>query len=188
MSPQREAWQSSAGLTALPFSGRDNDPFDWTVQFGELTSRPSLWNLQAYSNRYQIEDIFLSPKYTEWYPHDIALLKLSSPVIYNNFIQPICLLNSTYKFENRTDCWVTGWGAIGEDESEAGYRRVGERGITLFFHISPSPPSPGSLNIFLFPFLTSACKEPVLSFQTATQRCQGGLRGGDLRVPVGWLL
>ncbi|XP_038942170.1 serine protease 21 isoform X2 [Rattus norvegicus] len=124
-------------LTAAHCFQKDNDPFDWTVQFGELTSRPSLWNLQAYSNRYQIEDIFLSPKYTEQFPHDIALLKLSSPVTYSNFIQPICLLNSTYKFANRTDCWVTGWGAIGEDE----------RG-----------------------------QEPVLSFQTGTQRCQGGLK------------
>ncbi|XP_032769175.1 testisin [Rattus rattus] len=104
-------------LTAAHCFQKDNDPFDWTVQFGELTSRPSLWNLQAYSNRYQIEDIFLSPKYTEQFPYDIALLKLSSPVTYSNFIQPICLPNSTYKFANRTDCWVTGWGAIGEDES-----------------------------------------------------------------------
>lgn len=63
---------------------------------------------------------------------------------------------------------MTGWGAIGEDESEAGYRRVGERGATLFFHISPTPSSLGSeaprspshsLNIFLFIFLTSAYKE-----------------------------
>ncbi|KAH0520788.1 Testisin [Microtus ochrogaster] len=104
-------------LTAAHCFQKDSDPFDWTVQFGELTSKPSLWNLQAYSNRYQIEDIFLSPKYTQSYPHDIALLKLSSPVNYNNHIQPICLLNSTFKFENRNDCWVTGWGTIGEDES-----------------------------------------------------------------------
>ncbi|XP_051023683.1 testisin isoform X1 [Acomys russatus] len=104
-------------LTAAHCFQKNNDPFDWTVQFGELTSRPSLWNLQAYSNRYQIEDIFLSPKYTESYPHDIALLKLSTPVSYNNYIQPVCLLNSTFKFENRSDCWVTGWGDIGEDES-----------------------------------------------------------------------
>ncbi|KAM7333072.1 hypothetical protein ACRRTK_006392 [Alexandromys fortis] len=61
--------------------------------------------------------IFLSPKYTHLYSNDIALLKLSSPVNYNNHIQPICLLNSTFKFENRNDCWVTGWGTIGEDES-----------------------------------------------------------------------
>ncbi|KAL1778416.1 serine protease 33-like [Sigmodon hispidus] len=95
---------------------RDSDPYDWTVQFGELTSKPSLWSLQAYSNRYQVQNIFLSPKYVDMLPNDIALLKLSSPVNYNNFIQPICLLNSTYKFENRNDCWVTGWGDTGEND------------------------------------------------------------------------
>ncbi|XP_055460500.1 testisin-like [Psammomys obesus] len=104
-------------LTAAHCFQKDNDPFDWTVQFGELTSRPSIWNLQAHSNRYQIEDIFLSPKYINSYPYDIALLKLSTPVSYNNYIQPICLLNSTQKFENQSDCWVTGWGDIGEDQS-----------------------------------------------------------------------
>ncbi|ERE67588.1 testisin-like protein [Cricetulus griseus] len=104
-------------LTAAHCFQKDSDPYDWSVQFGELTAQPSLWNLQAYSNRYQIEDIFMSPKYKASYPHDIALLKLSSPVNYNNYIQPICLMNSTSKFENRTDCWVTGWGDIGEDQS-----------------------------------------------------------------------
>ncbi|MEJ1287472.1 protease serine 21 [Cricetulus griseus] len=103
-------------LTAAHCFQKDSDPYDWSVQFGELTAQPSLWNLQAYSNRYQIEDIFMSPKYKASYPHDIALLKLSSPVNYNNYIQPICLMNSTSKFENRTDCWVTGWGDIGEDQ------------------------------------------------------------------------
>ncbi|XP_006996389.3 testisin [Peromyscus maniculatus bairdii] len=103
-------------LTAAHCFQKDTDPFDWSVQFGELTSKPSLWNLQAYSNRYQIDGIFLSPKYLNMYPNDIALLKLSSSVNYNNYIQPICLLNSTFKFENRTDCWVTGWGDIGENE------------------------------------------------------------------------
>ncbi|XP_036050501.1 testisin-like [Onychomys torridus] len=102
-------------LTAAHCFQKGTNPFDWSVQFGELTSKPSLWNLQAYSNRYQIQDIFLSPKYLDMYPNDIALLKLSSSVNYNNYIQPICLLNSTSKFENRTDCWVTGWGDIGED-------------------------------------------------------------------------
>ncbi|KAL6091794.1 hypothetical protein STEG23_000203 [Scotinomys teguina] len=104
-------------LTAAHCFQKNTDPFDWSVQFGELTSKPSLWNLQAYSNRYHIEDIFLSPKYMDMYSNDIALLKLSAPVNYDNYIQPICLLNSTFKFENRTDCWVTGWGDIGEDES-----------------------------------------------------------------------
>uniref|UniRef100_A0A8C6QQP0 Serine protease 21 n=2 Tax=Nannospalax galili TaxID=1026970 RepID=A0A8C6QQP0_NANGA len=104
-------------LTAAHCFQKYNDPYEWSVQFGELSVSPSLWNLQAYSNRYQVEDIFLSPKYLGLYPYDIALLRLSSSVTYNNYIQPICLLNNTFKFENRNDCWVTGWGDIGEDSS-----------------------------------------------------------------------
>lgn len=56
---------------------------------------------------------------------------------------------------------MTGWGAIGEDESEAGYRRVGERGATLTFHFSlPSlgseaPWSPLSLTHSTFSCLFS---------------------------------
>uniref|UniRef100_A0A8C5KC17 Serine protease 21 n=1 Tax=Jaculus jaculus TaxID=51337 RepID=A0A8C5KC17_JACJA len=102
-------------LTAAHCFQQSDDPYEWTVQFGELTSMPSVWNLQAYYNRYQVYDIFLSPKYLGTYPYDIALLKLSAPVTYSNVIQPICLLNSTFKFENRTDCWVTGWGDVQED-------------------------------------------------------------------------
>lgn len=189
---------NSGGLSALSFSGRDSDPFDWTVQFGELTSKPSFWNLQAYSNRYQVEGIFLSPKYTHLYSNDIALLKLSSPVNYNNHIQPICLLNSTFKFENRNDCWVTGWGTIGEDESESGYRRGRGRGASPFFHTSPPPPpdsaaavspSPPPRNIFSPIFLTSACQEdrrlPFPSRQGAgwSSEVPGGLQGRGGGIP-----
>lgn len=189
--PQREAQVNSGGLSALSFSGRNSDPFDWTVQFGELTSKPSFWNLQAYSNRYQVEDIFLSPKYTRSYPHDIALLKLSSPVNYNNHIQPICLLNSTYKFENRSDCWVTGWGTIGEDESEAGNTRgrVGGRHLPVLPHQSLpglchcSEPLSSTTQHFLIDFsyfCLPGGQEAALSFQTG---CRLELRGA--RRPAG---
>ncbi|XP_048646015.1 testisin-like [Marmota marmota marmota] len=92
------------------------DPFEWTVQFGELTSRPGIWNLQAYYNRYQVEDIYLNPQFKGKAPYDIALLRLDSSVKYTNLIQPICIVPSALEFENRTDCWVTGWGDIREGE------------------------------------------------------------------------
>lgn len=116
------------------------DPYDWTVQFGQLTAVPSFWNLQAYRNRYQVEKIFLSPKYVGSVPFDIALLKLASSVTYSNYIQPICIPASTSKFENRTDCWVTGWGNIEEDKRE----RLGTdgcRGWALSW--SPDPATSG---------------------------------------------
>ncbi|XP_012502969.1 PREDICTED: testisin [Propithecus coquereli] len=103
-------------LTAAHCFEQSTDPFSWSVQFGELTSMPSFWNLQAYYNRYQVERIYLSPKFVGSVSYDIAMVKLSTSVVYSNHIQPICLLASTLEFENRTDCWVTGWGAIAEDK------------------------------------------------------------------------
>ena len=110
-------------LDCSPLSARNNDPFEWTVQFGELSAVPSIWNLQAYYNRYQVEEIIFSPRYRGTTAYDIAMLRLSSAVTYNKFIQPICVLASSVDFENRTDCWVTGWGDVQEDEGEAGDRR-----------------------------------------------------------------
>ncbi|XP_036348856.2 testisin [Ochotona princeps] len=103
-------------LTAAHCFESSSDPFEFTVQFGELTARPSFWNLQAYYNRYGVDNIFMSPGFKGDSPYDIALLKLSSAVRYTDNIGPICLLPSTVRFENRTDCWVTGWGNVEENE------------------------------------------------------------------------
>ena len=43
---------------------------------------------------------------------DICLLKLSSPVTFNDYVTPVCLAASQAKFLNGTDSWVTGWGDI----------------------------------------------------------------------------
>uniref|UniRef100_A0A8D2E1V9 Serine protease 21 n=1 Tax=Sciurus vulgaris TaxID=55149 RepID=A0A8D2E1V9_SCIVU len=103
-------------LTAAHCFEKSLDPYEWTVQFGELTSMPSIWNLQAYYSRYQVQNIFLNPNFKGVAPYDIALLRLDSSVTYTNLIQPICIVPSTLEFENRTDCWVTGWGDIKEEE------------------------------------------------------------------------
>ncbi|XP_038565959.1 serine protease 27-like [Micropterus salmoides] len=43
---------------------------------------------------------------------DIALLKLSSPVTFTDYIRPVCLAMDGSVFNNGTTCWVTGWGRI----------------------------------------------------------------------------
>ncbi|XP_069875780.1 serine protease 41-like [Dipodomys merriami] len=102
-------------LTAAHCLRRSPDPHTWTVQFGELTSRPSLWNLKAYSNRYKVKKIIMNP-HANRKLHDIALVKLASPVPYNQHIQPVCILSSTSMFQHRPDCWVTGWGWLQENQ------------------------------------------------------------------------
>ncbi|KAJ1155251.1 hypothetical protein NDU88_007986 [Pleurodeles waltl] len=41
---------------------------------------------------------------------DIALLKLSSPVVYTDEVQPICLPSNRYMVPDKAKCYVTGWG------------------------------------------------------------------------------
>ncbi|KAG8506442.1 Testisin [Galemys pyrenaicus] len=103
-------------LTAAHCFDTNSDPFAWTVQFGELSAVPSVWNLEAFYNRYQVEKIIMSPRYLGAAPYDIALLKLSTSVTYDKYIQPICVLASSEEFQNRTDCWVTGWGDVAEKQ------------------------------------------------------------------------
>lgn len=62
-----------------------------------------------------VATIILHPKYnSDTNDNDIALLRLSSPVKFTDYIRPVCLAASDSVFNNGTDSWVTGWGAVEE--------------------------------------------------------------------------
>jgi len=42
--------------------------------------------------------------------NDIALLKLSTPVLFNKYVKPVCL--PTEEVDPGTDCYITGWGKV----------------------------------------------------------------------------
>ncbi|XP_069591780.1 transmembrane protease serine 9-like [Ranitomeya imitator] len=66
----------------------------------------------------KIHSVYNHPKYSsEGHEYDIALVKLSSPVTYTNYIQPICLPSASVTFPCGMECWVTGWGNIQSDVS-----------------------------------------------------------------------
>ncbi|XP_077377210.1 polyserase-2-like [Festucalex cinctus] len=48
--------------------------------------------------------------------NDVALLRLSLPVTFNNFIRPVCLAAASSSFFAGTDSWVTGWGNVGSND------------------------------------------------------------------------
>ncbi|KAM4624488.1 uncharacterized protein ACJ7VT_005337 [Polymixia lowei] len=65
-----------------------------------------------------VAEIVLHPSYdSDTSNNDIALLRLSSPVIFTDYIRPVCLAASGSVFNNGTDSWVTGWGNIKEGVS-----------------------------------------------------------------------
>ncbi|XP_063788543.1 serine protease 33-like [Pseudophryne corroboree] len=41
---------------------------------------------------------------------DIALVRLSSPLTFTSFIQPVCVPSPSLNFSSGMECWVTGWG------------------------------------------------------------------------------
>ncbi|CAH2308070.1 transmembrane protease serine 9-like [Pelobates cultripes] len=64
-----------------------------------------------------VEKIIYDPRYTSANSRgDIALVKLSHPINYTSYIQPICLPSASVNFPCGLECWVTGWGKVKTDD------------------------------------------------------------------------
>uniref|UniRef100_A0AAZ1WY38 Deleted in malignant brain tumors 1 protein-like n=1 Tax=Oreochromis aureus TaxID=47969 RepID=A0AAZ1WY38_OREAU len=61
-----------------------------------------------------VEDIICHPAFNNsTYENDICLLKLSAPVTFTDYIQPICLASQNSTFYNGTSSWVTDFSETG---------------------------------------------------------------------------
>lgn len=64
--------------------------------------------------------IILHPNYDSGtLNNDIALLRLSSPVQFTDYIRPVCLAGGSSVFNSGTDSWVTGFGTVDEGGESA---------------------------------------------------------------------
>ncbi|XP_063079933.1 IgGFc-binding protein-like [Engraulis encrasicolus] len=86
----------------------------WTVRLGvkdlDISSANELTNT--------LTEVIVHPEYDDWtLDNDIALLQMSTPVTFNDYISPVCLADSNSVFHNGTASWATGWGDINEGES-----------------------------------------------------------------------
>ncbi|XP_077407647.1 transmembrane protease serine 9-like [Vanacampus margaritifer] len=59
--------------------------------------------------------IILHPDFDMFsFDNDIALLRLSSPVTFTDYVRPVCLAANSSVFNNGTDSWVIGWATVQE--------------------------------------------------------------------------
>uniref|UniRef100_A0A8C6U168 Transmembrane serine protease 3a n=1 Tax=Neogobius melanostomus TaxID=47308 RepID=A0A8C6U168_9GOBI len=58
-----------------------------------------------------VERIVYHTGYRGKLDYDVALMKLSTPLVFNGSMEPICLPNHGEKYEEGTMCWISGWGA-----------------------------------------------------------------------------
>ncbi|XP_078342560.1 serine protease 1-like isoform X2 [Oculina patagonica] len=83
-----------------------DDPNQYTIVAGDH----DLNGKEGYEQNIPIEKIIKHPQYAAHKNHDydLALIKLKSPLTYNNRVRPVCL--PKFDFDVGTNCFVTGWG------------------------------------------------------------------------------
>ncbi|KAM9837511.1 transmembrane protease serine 9-like isoform 2-T2 [Aulostomus maculatus] len=91
-----------------------DSPLNYLLYFGKVN--------QTGPNPHQVSrlasQIIVHPDYNETtLTNDIALIRLSRPVNFTDYISPICLADNSSQVVNSTLCWSTGWGRTGANDS-----------------------------------------------------------------------
>uniref|UniRef100_A0A668RVY8 Peptidase S1 domain-containing protein n=1 Tax=Oreochromis aureus TaxID=47969 RepID=A0A668RVY8_OREAU len=104
-------WQVSVQIFGEHFCGGSLINKEWVMSAAHCFSGLQGENPNKVSRN--VVKIILHPNYDSvTNNNDIALLRLSSPVRFTDYIRPVCLAASGSVFNNGTDNWVTGWVAL----------------------------------------------------------------------------
>ncbi|XP_076153540.1 tryptase-2-like isoform X1 [Alosa pseudoharengus] len=91
------------------------DPYSYNLEkvvVGQLKLRePTGWE-------YPVHHVLIHPGYRgrnngDWH-NDIALVQLKKPVVTSKLVKLVALPTPLDVFNNRSECWVTGWGRVAE--------------------------------------------------------------------------
>uniref|UniRef100_A0A671S0M4 Peptidase S1 domain-containing protein n=1 Tax=Sinocyclocheilus anshuiensis TaxID=1608454 RepID=A0A671S0M4_9TELE len=82
---------------------------DLLVYLGKKTQQ----GVNTYEISRNVISIIVHPSYnSQTSDNDIALLRLSSSVTFNDYIKPVCLAAQNSAFPSGTSSWITGWGYV----------------------------------------------------------------------------
>ncbi|XP_048053049.1 polyserase-2 [Megalobrama amblycephala] len=117
-------WQVSLHEGGSHFCGGSLINNQWVLSAAHCFPEPNAASLTVYLGRQfqelsnpnevsrSVSQIIIHPAYSrKTNDNDMALLRLSSPVNFTNYIQPVCLAAEGSTFNTET-MWVTGWGTI----------------------------------------------------------------------------
>ncbi|XP_045719511.1 transmembrane protease serine 2 [Mirounga angustirostris] len=87
-----------------------NNPRYWTAFAGILRQ-----SFMFYGRGYRVGKVISHPNYdSKTKNNDIALMKLQTPLTFNDKVKPVCLPNPGMMLEPDQSCWISGWGATYE--------------------------------------------------------------------------
>ncbi|KAF7246942.1 Transmembrane protease serine 12 [Varanus komodoensis] len=88
------------------------DPEIWRAVFG----LHHLYSHKTYAIRRRVTKIMVHSRYDrESQENDIALFKLSKSVMFNEYVQPICIPDKYLILAKGTKCYIAGWGMQSEN-------------------------------------------------------------------------
>ncbi|TKC39021.1 hypothetical protein EI555_015990, partial [Monodon monoceros] len=87
---------------------------EYTVKMGDIR----LMHTSKMAIKVPVRDIVIHKYFNPigTVENDIALALLAFPVNFSSNIQPVCLPEKAFMVQAGTECWVTGWGKLGERE------------------------------------------------------------------------
>ncbi|KAK7175097.1 hypothetical protein R3I93_002102 [Phoxinus phoxinus] len=120
-------WQASLHKISFPghFCGGSLINKDWVLSAAHCFQTISGFNVKIYLGRQlqsgsnpnevsrTVTQLITHPNYSSTTQNnDIALLQLSSPVTFSDYIRPVCLAAAGSAFGGGTASWITGWGKL----------------------------------------------------------------------------
>ncbi|XP_057560583.1 serine protease 44-like [Hippopotamus amphibius kiboko] len=87
---------------------------EYTVKMGDI----HLMHTSRMAIKVPVQDIIIHKYYNPigTIENDIALALLAFPVNFSSNIQPVCLPEKAFMVQAGTECWVTGWGKLDEQD------------------------------------------------------------------------
>ncbi|XP_057707400.1 transmembrane protease serine 9-like [Corythoichthys intestinalis] len=116
-------WQASLHRDGVHFCGGSLINSQWVLSAAHCFQSPGSvtvilglerqFGLNPNEVRRDVLNVVIHPDYDVLpFDSDVALLRFSPPVTFNDFISPVCLAAATSTFFTGTESWVTGWGNI----------------------------------------------------------------------------
>ncbi|XP_047652969.1 transmembrane protease serine 2 isoform X5 [Phacochoerus africanus] len=121
-------WQVSLHVQGIHICGGSIITPEWIVTAAhcleEPLNNPKIWTAFAgilrqsfmfYGSGYRVAKVISHPNYDpKTKNNDIALMKLQTPMTFNDKVKPVCLPNPGMMLEPTQSCWISGWGATYE--------------------------------------------------------------------------